>query len=181
MMQHSVTALRSRMADLLARYSITLLRVSLGLVFLGFGVLKFFDRSPAQDLAERTTEALTFGLISGTAAGILVAALESGIGICLISGRQVRLGLALLAVTMVGILSPLVLFPGDLFAGKDHAPTLEGQYVLKDVVLLASGLVIAARELVGRPLPPMPESDESPIAAERMTETERVWTGDHRS
>lgn len=160
MRHHSVPVIRSTMADVLARSSITVLRVSLGLVFLGFGVLKFFDRSPAQDLAERTTDALTFGLISGTAAGILVAALESSIGICLITGRQVRLGLALLAVTMVGILSPLVLFPGDLFAGRDHAPTLEGQYVLKDVVLLAGGLVIAARELGGRPLPPMPARND---------------------
>jgi len=42
------------------------------------------------------------------------------------SGLEVRLGLALLAITIVGILSPLVLFPSTLFAGKDHAPTLEG-------------------------------------------------------
>ncbi len=157
MFPRSMTAIRSTMVELMARYSITFLRISLGLVFLGFGILKFFDRSPAQHLAERTTEALTFGLIYGVAAGILVAALECGIGICLITGRQIRLGLALLAVTLVGILSPLVLFPDDLFAGKDHAPTLEGQYVLKDIVLLASGLVIAARELGGRPLPPEPE------------------------
>lgn len=163
-------------ADLLARYSVTLLRVSLGLVFLGFGIPKFFDRSPAQDLAERTTEALTLGLATGTTAGILVAALESSIGLCLVTGRQIRLGLALLAVTTVGILSPLVLFPDELFAGKDHAPTLEGQYVLKDIVLLASGLVIAARELGGRPLPPEPRRRAVHIDAERAAEIERAWT-----
>jgi putative oxidoreductase len=181
MIPTSLTAIRLTMADILARYSITLLRVSLGLVFLGFGVLKFFDRSPAQTLAERTTEALTFGLIHGTAAGIMVAALECSIGICLITGRQVRLGLALLAVTTVGILSPLVLFPDDLFAGKDHAPTLEGQYVLKDVVLAASGLVIAARELGGRPLAPAPERSALPINAQRPVRAERTWTEDRRS
>jgi uncharacterized membrane protein YkgB len=168
------------MAEWLARYSVTLLRVSLGLVFFGFGVFKFFDRSPAQNLAERTTEALTFGLISGTAAGVLVAALECSIGICLLSGRQVRLGLALMAVTLVGILSPLVLLPDDLFAGKDHAPTLEGQYVLKDVVLVASGLVVAARELGGRPLNPVPERSASLKSTERPPATERARTGDHR-
>jgi uncharacterized membrane protein YkgB len=72
----------------------------------------------------------------------------------------VRLGLALLGVAMVGILSPLVLFPGELFAGPDHAPTLEGQYVLKDVVLLAGGLVVAARELGGRPVAEPADEDE---------------------
>lgn len=181
MVQRSIAKIRSTIADILARYSISLLRVSLGLVFLGFGILKFFDISPAQDLAERTTDALTFGLLSGTAAGIYVAALESCIGLCLISGRYVRLGLALLAIAMVGILSPLVLFPGDLFAGKDHAPTLEGQYVLKDVVLLASGLVIAARELGGRPLPQTVERDESPIDPQHAVEAGPVGAEDHRS
>lgn len=180
MLHLPVTQLRSGIATFLARYSITLLRVSLGLVFLGFGILKFFDLSPAQDLAERTTDALTFGVLSGTAAGIYVAALESSIGLCLISGRHVRLGLALLGIAMVGILSPLVLFPGDLFAGKDHAPTLEGQYVIKDIVLLASGLVVAARELGGRPLPTAP-GDEWSGGANRGLSPERVRTGTHRS
>jgi uncharacterized membrane protein YkgB len=45
---------------------------------------------------------------------------------------------------MVGILSPLVLFFPELFPG---APTLEGQYVLKDIVLVAAGLVVTARAL----------------------------------
>jgi uncharacterized membrane protein YkgB len=38
-----------------------------------------------------------------------------------------------------------VLFPGELFSGPDHAPTLAGQYVLKDVILLAASLVVMAR------------------------------------
>ena len=45
-------------------------------------------------------------------------------------------------LTAVGAMSPLLLFPGDLFGGPHHAPTLEGQYVLKDVVLVSAGLVI---------------------------------------
>lgn len=143
--------------DWLARYSVPLMRISLGLVFLGFGMLKFFGISPAQDLAERTMDALTFGVISGGVAGILVAAMETTVGLTLVTGKQVRLGLALLGISMVGILSPLVLFTGDLFSGPDHAPTLQGQYVLKDFVLLAGGLVVAARELGRRPLAPPDE------------------------
>ncbi len=38
----------------------------------------------------------------------------------------------------------MFLLPGRLFAGPYHAPTLEGQYVLKDIILVAAGLVIAA-------------------------------------
>lgn len=129
----------------LTRYSILILRVSLGLVFLGFGVLKFIPgASPAEELAVRTVERLSLGVLSGGVALFVTAAAECFIGLTLISGRLLRTGLLVLAASMVGILSPLVLFFTDLFPG---APTLEGQYVLKDIVLVAAGMVVAARTL----------------------------------
>jgi uncharacterized membrane protein YkgB len=132
----------------LSRHSITVLRVSLGVVFLGFGILKFFPgASPAEDLAIRTVDALTLGIVSGGPALWLTAAVECFIGMTLVSGRWLRAGLATLGFALIGILSPLVLFFGDLFPG---APTLEAQYVLKDVVLAASGLVIGASALGAR-------------------------------
>ena len=129
----------------LVAHSIAILRVSLGAVFLAFGALKFFPGvSPAQDLVERTTDALTFGLVPGAVALVAVAAMECIVGICLVSGRAVPLAVCLLGVLLVGILSPLVLLTGRLFAGPHGAPTLEGQYVLKDVILVGAGLVVAA-------------------------------------
>jgi putative oxidoreductase len=142
----------------LARYSVDVLRISLGLVFLGFGFLKFFPGlSPAADLAGETMEALTLGLIPGGVGVVLVAMLETAIGFCLITGKFLRLGLALLGVAMVGILSPLVLLPDELFASP-YEPTLEGQYVLKDIVLLAAGLVVAGSVKLGRSVADRDES-----------------------
>jgi uncharacterized membrane protein YphA (DoxX/SURF4 family) len=136
----------------LARHSIGILRVSLGLVFLGFGVLKFFpDASPAQALVERTLDTLTFGLLSGETALLVTAVAECFIGVTLVTGKLVKAGLVVLAGSLVGIMSPLVLFFGDLFPG---APTLEAQYVFKDIVLVAAGLVVAVKELGGRLEPP---------------------------
>jgi putative oxidoreductase len=135
----------------LGRVSIDTLRISLGLVFLVFGLLKYIPEvSPAEDISRRTVDTLTFGLISGDAAGILVATVEVAIGVCLLTGKFLRFGLALLFVAMIGIMSPLVLFTDELFSGKYNAPTLLGQYVIKDIVLLAAGLVVVAREL-GKP------------------------------
>lgn len=132
----------------LNRYSIDLLRISLGLVFALFGFLKFFPgMSPAEDLAMRTVDTLTFGLVSGTAALWLTASMECFIGLTLVTRRMLRAGLVTLGLALVGILSPVVLFFGDLFPG---APTLEGQYVLKDLVLAAAGLVIGAAALGSR-------------------------------
>lgn len=151
------TALRAaeaRIIEWLARYSVDLLRISLGLVFLAFGVLKFVPGlSPAQELVGRTVELLTFGLVPDQGAVPIVAALETTIGLLLVTGRGLRLGIALLILAMAGILSPLVLLPDELFRGRIYAPTLEGQYVFKDIVLLSAAFVVAARALGARMVP----------------------------
>ena len=146
----------ARLATWLARYSVDILRVSLGLVFLGFAVLKYFPGvSPAEDLAVRTVETLSLGMLSGYAALVATAIVETVIGLTLITGKFLRVGLFVLGGAMVGILSPLVLFFGDLFPG---APTLEAQYVLKDIVLVAAALVVTARALGARLVTDRPES-----------------------
>jgi putative oxidoreductase len=129
----------------LANHSPIMLRVSIGLVFLGFGVLKFVPGlSPAAELAGRTFNELTLGVVPENVGLLVVASMETAIGLSLLTGRFVRFGLALLGVAIVGILSPLVLLPELLFRGAVWAPTLAGQYVLKDVVLLAAALALAA-------------------------------------
>ena len=140
----AVTAL----ARFLTRWSVPALRVALGAVFLGFGVLKLFPGArPAEEIAGRTVETLTLGLVPSTTAVLLVAIMETFVGLTLISGRLLRVGLVVLAVAMVGILSPVALFGDELFG---HGMTLLGQYVLKDVVLVAGASVVAAVALGAR-------------------------------
>jgi putative oxidoreductase len=139
----------ARAHDLLDAHSIDVLRVCLGLVFLVFGAMKFVPGlSPAADIAERTIDTLTFGVISGGVAVALTALMETFIGITLVSGRFLKAGLVVLAMAMAGILSPLVLFTGDLFPGGE--PTLMAQYVMKDIVLVSAGLVVASHALGAR-------------------------------
>lgn len=128
-----------------ARHAVSLLRVSVGVVFLWFGILKFFPGlSPAQDLATRTIAALTFGAIPGSVSAPLLAALETTIGVGLVSGRYLRATLLLLLFQMAGTVTPLVLFPAETFTRFPFAPTLEGQYILKNVVLLSAAILIGA-------------------------------------
>ena len=135
----------------LVAHSIALLRISLGAVFLGFGFLKFFPGvSPAEGLVIATTSKLTLGLVPGSIALVAIAVLECIIGLWLLSGRALRGAIYLLAVELIGILSPAVLLAGRLFSGPHHAPTMQGQYVLKDVILVAAVLVIAATAGGGR-------------------------------
>lgn len=129
----------------MARYGVVILRVALGIVFFWFGVLKFFPGlSPAQTLAVKTMDVLAFGVIPGGLSLVLLAGLECAVGFGLISGKFMRLTLLLLAFQMVGAASPLFLFPGEVFTQLPYAPTLEGQYIIKNVVLVSAGIVIGA-------------------------------------
>ncbi|MBE9464029.1 DoxX family protein [Dyadobacter subterraneus] len=140
----------------LVNNSILLLRISMGLVFLGFGILKFFiGVSPIESLATRTTTVLTLGVFAGHNAMIFVASLECVIGLCFLTGMFLRVGVWLLAVQMIGAMSPLLIYTGELFPGPMHAPTLAAQYIIKDIILIAAGMVIASTwtgaKIVARP------------------------------
>lgn len=135
----------------MAKYGVLFLRVSLGIVFLWFGALKFFPGlSPAEDLAARTISQLTFGYLAPQTAVFILAVWESLIGIGLLFGLYLRATLFLLWVQMLGTITPLFFFPQELFLVFPYAPTLEGQYIFKNIVLVSAGLVIGATVRGGR-------------------------------
>jgi putative oxidoreductase len=134
----------------LVLHSVTALRIALGIVFLGFGVLKYFPGvSPAQHVTEATTHILFLGLIPGDIAIKMIATLECFIGLSLLTRRYLRLTMWLLAIEFIGILSPIFLLSGQLFSGPHHAPTLTGQYCIKDIILVTGAMVVAAGSFRG--------------------------------
>jgi uncharacterized membrane protein YphA (DoxX/SURF4 family) len=139
------TAIDARIAAWMARRGVLILRVSLGAVFFWFGVLKFFPGlSPAQNLAIRTMHVLTFGLVPAHVSIVVLAAWECLIGIGLILGLFMRTTLLLLWLQMLGTIMPIFIFPKEVFDFIPYAPTLEGQYIIKNIVLISAGLVIGA-------------------------------------
>ena len=144
----------------LARYGITVIRVGLGFIFLWFGALKFVPgMSPAEDLATRTIEHLTLGTVGPAVSLPVLAAWECAIGLGLLTKRFLRATLLLLAVQMVGTAMPLILFPAETFTRFPLAPTLEGQYIIKNVVLIGAGMVIGATVRGGRLTTEQPDGD----------------------
>ena len=151
---HLFTQADVRLTAWMAEYGVVVLRVSLGVVFFWFGVLKFFPGlSPAQDLATRTIDLLTFGLVPPQIAIPVLAAWECVIGLGLIFNLFMRATLLLLWVQMLGTITPLILFPSEAFLRIPYAPTLEGQYIIKNMVLISAGLVIGATVRGGRIVP----------------------------
>ena len=157
-------AIDVRITRWMARHGVPLLRISLGVVFLWFGALKLFPGlSPAQGLATRTIAVLSAGLIQPSVSLPVLALWECAIGIGLLSRRFLRATLLLLAAQMAGTLTPLVLFPADVFTRIPYAPTLEGQYIIKNAVLISAAIVIGATVRGGGLVaePPRPGGAES--------------------
>ena len=135
----------------MARHGVLALRLSLGVIFFWFGVLKFFPGvSSAEVLAADTITRLTFGLIPGETAMPILAAWEVAIGLGLLTGFALRVTLFLLWTQMLGTVTPLFFFPERCFTIVPFVPTFEGQYIIKNLVLVSAGLVIGATVRGGR-------------------------------
>jgi uncharacterized membrane protein YphA (DoxX/SURF4 family) len=128
------------------RHGPLVLRVSIGVVFLWFGVLKFFPAvSPAEELALRTLTTLTFELVPARALLIGLAIFESAIGVCFVTGFGRRFALPLLVAHMLGTGLPFLMFPGQLFQGSMFVPTFLGQYIVKNIIIVSAALVLQRR------------------------------------
>jgi uncharacterized membrane protein YkgB len=131
----------ARLRPLLDRIGVPLLRISLGVVFLWFGLLKIFEVSPVSELVAKT--------IYWFDPGVVVPALgtvEVFVGACLLAGRLMRVALPLLVGQMAGTFLVLVLLPDVAFRGGNPLLlTVEGEFVVKNLVLLSAGLVVGSR------------------------------------
>jgi len=140
-----------RITGWMAAHGVTFTRVALGVVFLWFGVLKFFPgMSPAEGLAADTILKLTGGQVPASVSLPVLALWETVIGVGLVLGRFLRITLLLLFLQIPGTVTPLFLFPAATFLHVPYAPTLEGQYIIKNLVLVAAAFVVGATVRGGR-------------------------------
>lgn len=129
----------------MAKNGLFLLRISIGVIFLWFGALKYFEgMSPAEDLAIRTISTLTFNLIPTKIIIYGLASWEVLIGIGLLFNLFMRETLLLLYLQMLGTFSPIFLFPEEVFHVFPISLTLEGQYIVKNIVIISAGIVLGS-------------------------------------
>ena len=122
---------------------ITILRISIGTIYVWFGVLKFFPGvSPAEELAKETIHQLTFRLIGPDLSLLLLALWETSIGIMLMTGLYTRVVIRIVLVHMLCTFAPLFLLPGISFTSAPFALTLVGQYIIKNIVIVSALFVI---------------------------------------
>ncbi len=130
----------------MAHYAPSVLRIGLGVIFLWFGALKFWPGlSPADALVRATFDQLlgVIGLASMSGVALyLLALFEVNIGLGLLFDAYRRALVWLLIGHMFGTLLPLVLLPGEIWTAFPHALTLEGQYIVKNLVLVGGAMAI---------------------------------------
>jgi uncharacterized membrane protein YkgB len=126
-----------RIAAWMSAHGPFLVRLSLGIVFAWFGLLKVLDIGPAKELVTRTmywVDPKWFYPFLG--------AWECAIGIGLMFRPLIRPAILLLFLQMPGTFLPLVLLPHVCFTRIPWEPTLEGQYIIKNLVLISAAIVV---------------------------------------
>jgi len=132
-------AVDETLTALMDRWSIPALRAALGIVFVWFGGLKVLGVSPAADLVAATVYVVPAALFVP-----VLGVWEVLIGLCLLYRPLTRAGLLLLALQLPGTFLPLVLLPEVVYVTFPYALTVEGQYIIKNLVIIAAALVIGS-------------------------------------
>jgi uncharacterized membrane protein YkgB len=137
MLMRKLDRIDQRIASWMERHGRRVLRIALAVIFLWFGVLKPLGMSPAAELVKRTVYWLppdAFLPILGW--------WEVAIGLCLLLRPLIRVGILLLFLQMPGTLLPLFVLPEVCFTSVPFGLTLEGQYIVKNAVLIGAAIVV---------------------------------------
>ena len=120
------------------------LSLSIGVVYLLFGALKFVPNlSPAETIGSETVSVLFGGFITPSVSLLLLALLEVVIGTLLFSTRTLRAGVLLAFFHMVMTFTPFLIFPDQTFSNYSIiAPSLLGQYIIKNIIIICALIVI---------------------------------------
>ncbi|MEX0780501.1 MAG: hypothetical protein WD491_12945 [Balneolales bacterium] len=127
-------------AHFMSNWGVTALRISLAIIFVWFGILKPLGLSPASELVKATVGWMP--VLSPDQWLSLIGWWEVAIGLSFLHYLTIRLAIALLALQMIGTFIPLVLLPEVTFQVPPYAPTLEGQYIIKNLLIISAALVI---------------------------------------
>lgn len=118
------------------------LRISIAVVFIWFGWLKVVGISPATPLVDALHNATIVSFMDFNTFMILFGLFEVLIGILFLFEKFSKIAIGLLAIHMVTTIMPLFIIPEATWSSF-MVPTLEGQYIIKNIVIIAAAIAIA--------------------------------------
>jgi len=136
--QSRLVKLDQSLIQFMQRYSIDMLRYSLSIVFIWFGLLKVIGLSPVQELVSRTVYWFPPKIFVP-----ILGMWEILIGYGLLFGVLLRWTLLLFELLLIGTFSVLIFMPHIAFQnGNPFLLTMEGEFIIKNLVLITAGIVI---------------------------------------
>ena len=129
-----------RISEGMDRYCQPLMRYSIALIFIWFGLLKPLGMSPEEELIKRT--------VYWVSPQIFLPVLgwwEVAVGLCLLYRPLIRIALLLLLLQLPGTMLPLLLLPEICFTHPPFGLTLEGQYIVKNIFLVSAAFMIGGK------------------------------------
>jgi len=133
-----------KVINILREYSDEVSRVALFIIFVWFGFLKTIGLSPAADLVVELMDATFLAGLSPEMFLIAFGWFEVLIGILVLFPKLERITFLLLGFHMITTVMPLFLLPETTWY-MPFAPTLVGQYIIKNLALVSIGLLLFAR------------------------------------
>ncbi|MBG7630122.1 MAG: doxx family protein [Bacteroidetes bacterium] len=123
-----------------------IIAISIGIVYLWFGILKFFPNlSPAEEVAKDTINILFLGMIPSNISIIMLAIWETVIGLLLLTNNYQRLAITLGLVHITLTFIPFIVFPDLSFGEVPFSFTLLGQYIAKNIIILSALISLLKR------------------------------------
>lgn len=139
-MKHIFNDLYTQFSRKMDQYSILLMRIALATVYIWFGALKIFGMSPADELVEQTAYWFKPEIFIP-----VLGICEISIGLGLLIKRCVPYTVIVLLIHMAVTLFPIFILKKICFDTFPYCPTLVGQYIIKNLVLISGALVIAGK------------------------------------
>ena len=123
-----------------------LVRIPLFIIFFWFGFLKIIDLSPAQQFVQDTVYWMPF--LSAADWTVVIGIWEVFIAVFFLFKRTTFIAMILLLIQMTGTFLPLVILPDVTFQNSNPLlPTLEGQYIIKNIIIITAALIIGRTQL----------------------------------
>ena len=123
-----------------------LVRIPLFIIFFWFGFLKIIDISPAQQFVQDTVYWMPF--LSAADWTVVIGVWEVFIAVFFLFKRTTFIAMILLMIQMTGTFLPLVILPEVTFQNSNPLlPTLEGQYIIKNIIIITAALIIGRTQL----------------------------------
>ncbi len=119
------------------RHGHLFLRISMGIIFVWFGLLKSLGQSPVNDLVARTVYWFDPNIFIP-----ILGWWEFLIGVCFLFPPLIRLGILLLFLQIGGTFLPLIILPEVCFQKFPFVLTIEGQYIVKNLLIIGAAIVI---------------------------------------